>query len=139
MVNSSFHTENLSMIRSAIIMEYQRTHCWTYFGKHDMRYCPYLCSASPLSLYLSAGLTIAALSFPWASRGAYCSHGQMIQNRRTSVLERTRMFGVSLLSPATCFARRAVEANVRATARVPLVERATAPNGRATASRIAIV
>jgi hypothetical protein len=49
------------------------------------------------------------------------------------------MFGVSLLSPATSFARSAVEAKVRAAARVQLVERATAPNGRATASRIAIV
>ena len=49
------------------------------------------------------------------------------------------MFGVSLLSPATCFARSAVEANVRIAARGLAVERATAPNGRATDSRIAIV
>jgi hypothetical protein len=52
---------------------------------------------------------------------------------------RTRMFGVSLLSPATSFARSAVEAKVRTAAREQPVERATAPNGRATASRIAIV
>lgn len=49
------------------------------------------------------------------------------------------MFGVSLLSPATSFARSAVEANVRIAARWQLVERTTAPNGRATDSRIAIV
>jgi hypothetical protein len=49
------------------------------------------------------------------------------------------MFGVSLLAPVTSFARRAVEAKVRIAAREQLVERATAPNGRATASRIAIV
>lgn len=38
-----------------------------------MRYCPYLCSPSALSLYLSTGFTMAALSLPWASRGAYCA------------------------------------------------------------------
>jgi hypothetical protein len=54
-------------------------------------------------------------------------------------ISRTRMFGVSLLAPVTSFARRAVEAKVRIAAREQLVERATAPNGRATASRIAIV
>jgi hypothetical protein len=46
-------------------------HCWTYLGRHDIRYCPYLCSASPFSLYLSAGLTMGALSFSMGSRGAY--------------------------------------------------------------------
>jgi hypothetical protein len=51
---------------------------------------------------------------------------------------RTRMLGVSLLSPATSFARSAVEAKER-TAREQPAERATAPNGRATASRITIV
>jgi hypothetical protein len=49
------------------------------------------------------------------------------------------MLGVSLLSPATSFARSAVEANVRIAALEQVVERATAPNGRATDSRIAIV
>jgi hypothetical protein len=47
------------------------THCWMYFGMHDMRYCPYLCSPSALSLYLSAGFTMAALRGPAGSRGAY--------------------------------------------------------------------
>jgi hypothetical protein len=48
------------------------THCWTYFGRHDMRYCPYLCSDSPFSLYASAGFTIALLSLMVSSRGANC-------------------------------------------------------------------
>jgi hypothetical protein len=54
-------------------------------------------------------------------------------------MKRTRMFGVSLSWPATSFARSAVEANVRIAAREQPVERATAPNGRTTACRIAIV
>jgi hypothetical protein len=49
------------------------------------------------------------------------------------------MLGVSLLSPATSFARKAVEAKVRIAAREQAEDRVTAPNGRATASRIAIV
>lgn len=49
------------------------------------------------------------------------------------------MFGVSLLSPAISFARNAVAAKVRTAAREQLIERAAAPNGRATASRRAIV
>lgn len=60
-------------------------------------------------------------------------------SRPFGYIERTRMFGVSLLSPAISFARNAVAAKVRTAAREQLVERATAPNGRATASRIAIV
>jgi hypothetical protein len=104
-----------------------------------MRYCPYLCSASPFSLYLSAGLTMAALSFPWASRGAYCASGQSHSLDRAPVVLPTRILGVSLLSPATSFARSAVEAKVRTAPREQLVERATAPNGRATASRMTMV
>lgn len=49
------------------------------------------------------------------------------------------MFGVSEFCPATSFARSAVEAKVRIAAREQLAERAAAPNGRATANRIAIV
>jgi hypothetical protein len=49
------------------------------------------------------------------------------------------MFGVSLLSAAISLARSAVAAKVRTAAREQPEERATAPNGRATASRIAIV
>ena len=49
------------------------THCWTYLGRHDIRYCPYLCRASPFSLYLSAGFTMAAVSLAMGSRGANCT------------------------------------------------------------------
>jgi hypothetical protein len=65
----------------------------------------------------------------------------MVSHRAWPVLGAlpTRMLGVSLLSPATSLARSAVEAKVRTAAREQLVERATAPNGRATASRMTIV
>lgn len=52
---------------------------------------------------------------------------------------RTRMLGVSALWPATSFARRAVEAKARTAARGQPEARATAPNGRATANRRAMV
>jgi hypothetical protein len=52
--------------------------------------------------------------------------------------ERTRMFGVSWAGPATSFARSAVAAKVR-TALPQVDARTAAPNGRPTASRIAIV
>lgn len=48
------------------------------------------------------------------------------------------MFGVPELCPATSFARTVVEAKVR-TATRELEARAAAPNGRPTASRMAIV
>ena len=52
---------------------------------------------------------------------------------------RTRMFGVSEPGPATSFGRRAVEAKVRTAEREQLDARTAAPNGRPTASRIAIL
>ena len=55
------------------------------------------------------------------------------------VIQRTLMFGVSDSGPATSFARRADEAKVRTAWREQVDARAAAPNGRPTASRIAIV
>jgi hypothetical protein len=52
---------------------------------------------------------------------------------------RTRMFGVSVAGPATSFARSAVEAKARTALPEQLDARTAAPNGRPTASRIAIV
>ena len=49
------------------------TYCWTYLGRHDMMYWPYLCRDSPFSLYWSAGFTMARLSLTASSRGANCS------------------------------------------------------------------
>jgi hypothetical protein len=50
------------------------------------------------------------------------------------------MFGVSEAGPATSLARRAVEAKVRTTFREQLLDaRTAAPNGRPTASHIAMV
>ena len=60
----------------------RRAYCWMYLGRHDMRYWPYLCRASPFSLYLSVGLTMAA--FCWAgegSRGACWRHCQRLGQR----------------------------------------------------------
>lgn len=49
------------------------------------------------------------------------------------------MLGVSEVVPATSLARRAVEAKVRTALREQLVARTAAPNGRPTASRIAMI
>jgi hypothetical protein len=105
-----------------------------------MRYCPYLWSASPFSLYLSVGLTMAALSWEAiGSRGACwspCQHlRQTLQYRRLH----TRRFAASGLSAATSFARRAVAAKDRTAGRAQLTERTAWPNGRPTAWRRAIV
>lgn len=51
----------------------------------------------------------------------------------------TRMFGVSEAGPATSLGRSAVEAKVRTALREQLEARTAAPNGRPTASRIAMV
>jgi hypothetical protein len=75
MVNSSFHTENLSGVISMVVVSQflREPYCWTYLGRHDMMYWPYLCNASPCAAYLSAGLTMGAVSLPGESLGANCA------------------------------------------------------------------
>jgi len=91
-----------------------------YLGKHDMMYWPYLCKASPFSTYLSAGLTIGALSLPGVSRGANLK------------------FGVSEL-PATSFARRTVVVKARGAKALELAaQRVAVANGRLTDRRRAM-
>lgn len=69
------------------------THCWMYFGKHESRYWPYLCSCSAFSWALSvrnrqslslllagrqvipAGLMMGASSFPIVSLWACLMFG----------------------------------------------------------------
>ena len=82
---------------------------------------------------------MAALSLPIGSRGAYWAHRQQSSPCCRREQLRTRIFGVSELSPATSFARRADAAKVRTAAREQLAERTAAPNGRPTAWRSAIV
>lgn len=91
-----------------------------------------MCRASPLALYLSAGLTMARLSVSGGLRGAYCQQfsGQVSLQ---IALPRTRMLGVSVFSPAISFARSALVEKARAA-----VERAAVANGRLTASLSAI-
>lgn len=139
-VNSSFHTVNLDLIRSVPVLHRMgKAYCWTYFGRHDMMYWPYLCSDSLFASYASAGLTIGALSLPCESRGAYCLTHQYEHQRQKHQGQQTLMFGVLASSAATSFARSAVVAKVRAaTTPAQLAERTAALNGRATASRRAI-
>lgn len=81
---------------------------------------------------------MARLSVTDSSRGANYVH---IRNHITAIAcdVRTLMFGVSDSGPATSFARRAVEAKVRTAWREEPEARTAAPNGRPTASRIAIL
>lgn len=109
-----------------------------YLGKHDMRYWPYLCSASPFSLYLSVGFTIGALSLvPCGSRGANWVQCQQFDASSNWQWLHTRR--CSEASLATSFALSAVDAKVRTASRGLLAERTAWPNGRPTAWRRAIM